>query len=72
MISAAFVETNIAAAIWRDLARQSALVASQLRDPNLRLSMLAIAAGYETMAERADAMAQAEKSEPPATDSERA
>ncbi|HZS22094.1 MAG TPA: hypothetical protein VFA63_14065 [Pseudonocardiaceae bacterium] len=48
---------DIQATIWRDLAQQAVVAASHLQDPALRLSMLSIAAGYEAMAKRAEAVA---------------
>lgn len=42
------------AAIWRDLAKQTAAAALRLSDPQLRVLMLTIAERYEMMAERAE------------------
>ena len=46
------------ALIWRNLARKARLAARDLRDDALRLQMLMIAARYEDIARRAEAMAE--------------
>lgn len=47
---------GVQAEIWRDLANKVALAAAELHDPQLRLSMLYIAAGYEALAKHAEAL----------------
>jgi hypothetical protein len=47
---------GVQADIWRDLANKVALAAAELHDPQLRLSMLYIAAGYEALAKHAEAL----------------
>ena len=46
------------AAIWRGLAQKTRMAALDLRDGGLRLEMLAIAARYEAIARRAEALAE--------------
>ena len=48
---------TIQATIWRGLAHEAARAAAQMHDPELRISMLSIAASYEGMAKRAESMA---------------
>lgn len=49
---------DIQAVIWRGMAQDAANAAAQMHDPELRLSLLAIASSYEAMAKRAAAMSQ--------------
>lgn len=58
------MDTGEQATVWRELAKQAAAAAARLHDPEARLSMLAIAAGYETMARHADVVPH--QAEPPA------
>ena len=52
------MDMNVQAAIWRGLAHEAATAAAQMRDPELRLSILTIAASYEAMAKRAEGMTE--------------
>ena len=52
--------------VWRGLAAQARIVAGSIRDPGLRLELLAIASRYEAMAQRAEAL---RREEPIATNS---
>jgi hypothetical protein len=63
MVLSVFMEMSIQADIWRDMARKAAFAAAEMHDPDLRLSMLSIAASYEAMAKRAEAMATLPTSE---------
>jgi len=47
---------GVQADIWRDLASKVVAAAAELHDPQLRVSMLYLAAGYETLAKHADAI----------------
>ena len=49
------VATRFTAKHWRDRAEETRAVAEQLDDPEARRIMLEIAAGYERLAERAQA-----------------
>ena len=51
------------ALIWRNLAEKARLAAQDLRDDALRLQMLMIAARYEAIARRAEAMAEGRRRE---------
>ena len=53
MLSTASMKMDVQAAIWRGPAQEAATAAAQMNDPELRLSMLAIAASYAAMAKRA-------------------
>lgn len=55
---------DVQAAIWRDVAEKTVAVAAQLRDPELRLSMLTIAANYEVMAKRAEMISRERQTTP--------
>jgi hypothetical protein len=56
------MDMNVQAAIWRGLAQEAAKAAEQLKDPELRLSLLSIAEKYEGMAQRAEAMTGRDRS----------
>ncbi len=44
--------------VWRGMAQEARAVAARLRDPELRRQMLIIAAGYEALARRTEALAR--------------
>jgi len=50
---------GVQADIWRDLAGRIVSAAAELHDPQLRLSMLYIAAGYEALARHSEGMERA-------------
>ena len=58
------MDMNIQAVIWRGLAQEAAAAAAQVHDPELRLSMLIVSAGYETMAKRAEAIGTEQVTKP--------
>lgn len=54
----AFMKMTLQAAIRRDLAKQAASTATNMNDPQFRISMLTIAARHAAMARRAEALAE--------------
>ena len=47
------------ASLWSQMAEEARAIASRMQDPKLRLQMLAIAAGYEALSQRAEAICAA-------------